>query len=279
MCALVQVYVLKVCQVPQSKLHQKLLCATQVIISLVKEKELLYQQLKRLSQRDTTTGDGSHRKNSDQPANDKDALSLKPARLKTGANPPTLPPPPVMTKKPLTLASETPSSSSQATSITPQSRSTEQVKTTGSLEQMSLHSLKFSESSDEQLSVERLFEMVEQGGQATSSAVDAATRHHPVHGSPPRSSSTPRGKPSQTYSRELDPSQIHSRALNPSQIHSMQLNPSQIHSMQLRGKPMQTHSRAQRQSTQTHAATTAAKRRKQLRPKTIARNYNVKDDQ
>ena len=44
-----QVYLLKACQVPQSKLHLKLLQATKVIIALVKEKKQLTAQLKEVT--------------------------------------------------------------------------------------------------------------------------------------------------------------------------------------------------------------------------------------
>ena len=46
---ILQVYLLKACQVPQSKLHLKLLQATKVIIALVKEKKQLTAQLKEVS--------------------------------------------------------------------------------------------------------------------------------------------------------------------------------------------------------------------------------------
>ena len=44
-----QMYLLKACQVPQSKLHLKLLQATKVIIALVKEKKQLTAQLKEVT--------------------------------------------------------------------------------------------------------------------------------------------------------------------------------------------------------------------------------------
>ena len=47
--SILQVYLLKACQVPQSKLHLKLLQATKVIITLVKEKKQLTAQLKEVS--------------------------------------------------------------------------------------------------------------------------------------------------------------------------------------------------------------------------------------
>ena len=47
--SILQVYLLKACQVPQSKLHLKLLQATKVIIALVKEKKQLTAQLKEVS--------------------------------------------------------------------------------------------------------------------------------------------------------------------------------------------------------------------------------------
>ena len=48
-CVHTQVYLLKVSQVPQSKLHLKLLQATKVIIALVKEKKQLTAQLKEVT--------------------------------------------------------------------------------------------------------------------------------------------------------------------------------------------------------------------------------------
>lgn len=53
----VQVYVLKASHVPQTKLHQKLIQATQVIIALVREKEQLNNHIKTLLNRNPLSRD------------------------------------------------------------------------------------------------------------------------------------------------------------------------------------------------------------------------------
>ena len=237
-----QAYLLRACQVPHSKLHQKLLQATQVIISLVREREGLAVELQEWRK---GRGRSEHRERSSLNCSRESQEKCQGSQLAAVGGPPQ-----AMAEKAGSQDNHT-----RAADTEVHERVSEPSRAPKQQLELSLQSLQFSDSSELE-SVHRVLQLVDNSG--LTSGLEPLPHASPPE-PPPRASTPQLKEPDYLQTPKGDHPKL------PAALQSEQ--PLYLQGNRMSSKPRPLQSRP----------ASSQRRRAQLPRKTGVRNYNIKD--